>query len=295
MAESAKENSMITVKENFELNTDNLTLDEKIKIIEPLMLDMEQVSCPVTHHFSPGICIREVRMPAGTTAIGHHQNFAHMNNFIKGKVLMLMEDGTTKEIKAPMTFIGNPGRKIGYIVEDVIWQNIYPTDETDVETIEKTYLTKSDEFLNSTEAKENLKQLECIQNNNDYTMLLDELKISEELVRTQSENEDDQIPFPSGAYKIKVAKSTIEGKGVIATAQISENELIAPARINGMRTPAGRFTNHSPVPNAMMVKNNNGDIDLVAIKDISGCKGGLDGEEVTVDYRQVLSINTEDV
>lgn len=107
-----------------------IDITEVIKKIEPLMLNMPQVPCPVTHYFGPGVCIREVKIPAGTIAIGHHQNFNHVNNFLKGKVLMLMEDGTTKTIEAPMTFTGEPGRKIGYIVEDMVWQNIYPTEET---------------------------------------------------------------------------------------------------------------------------------------------------------------------
>jgi hypothetical protein len=278
----------IAVKES-----QDITFDEKVDMTESIMLDMPQVPCPVTHSFGPGICIREVTMPAGTMAIGHHQNFEHMNNFIKGKVLMLLEDGSTKEISAPMTFIGQPGRKIGYIIEDMVWQNIYATDETDVEKIESIYLTKSDEFINSIEAKENFKQLEYARDNSDYELLLNELNISEDLVRTQSENQEDQIPFPFGNYKIKVSNSDIQGKGIFTTAQISKDEIIAPARIEGMRTPAGRFANHSPIPNAMMVKKQNGNIDLIAIKDIDGCRGGLDGEEITVDYRQVLSINVE--
>jgi hypothetical protein len=176
----------------------------------------------------------------------------------------------------------------------MVWQNIYATDETDIEKIESIYLTKSDEFLNSLEARENLKQLEYARDNNDYELLLNELDISEDLVRMQSEDEKDQIPFPLGNYKIKISDSSIQGKGIFATAQISKDEIIAPSRIAGMRTPAGRFTNHSSMPNAMMSKKENGDIDLIAIKNIDGCLGGLDGDEVTVDYRQVLSINMED-
>jgi len=35
----------------------------------------------------------------------------------------------------------------------------------------------------------------------------------------------------------------------------------------------------------------NNDIDLVAIRDIDGCKGGSLGEEITIDYRQALSLS----
>lgn len=269
----------------------NLTIKERIGIAEPLMLEMPQVSCPVRHYFSDGICIREVFLPAGSFVIGHHQNFAHLNNFIQGKVLMLSDDETVNEISAPMTFIGNSGRKIGYILEDVIWQNIYATNEKDVEKVENIFLTKSDDFKKSFECKNSIKLIEGVLFNEDYLDFLEEYELSEKEVRDQSEDESDQIPFPNGSYKIKVGNSKIEGKGIISMADIYNKEIIAPARINGKRTPAGRYTNHSMNPNSMMIKRENGDIDLVAIKNILGCQGGFDGEEITVDYRQVLSEN----
>ena len=71
-------------------------------------------------------------------------------------------------------------------------------------------------------------------------------------------------------------------------------ELIAPARIDGKRTPAGRFTNHSKTPNAEMVLSGNGDIFLFAKQSISGCKGGNVGAEITVDYRQAMALSVGD-
>jgi hypothetical protein len=35
----------------------------------------------------------------------------------------------------------------------------------------------------------------------------------------------------------------------------------------------------------------NGDIALVAVRRIKGSRGGQDGDEVTVDYRQALAVN----
>jgi hypothetical protein len=40
-----------------------------------------------------------------------------------------------------------------------------------------------------------------------------------------------------------------------------------------------------------MVKLPNGDIDLVALTDIEGCKGGDMGTEITIDYRQALALS----
>jgi SET domain-containing protein len=62
-----------------------------------------------------------------------------------------------------------------------------------------------------------------------------------------------------------------------------------PALINGMRTQAGRFVNHSVTPNCEMVKRPNGDVDLVALEDLHGCIGGNAGQELTVDYRHLFA------
>jgi hypothetical protein len=102
--------------------------------------------------------MREVTIPSGSIAIGHHQNFEHMNIFLKGRVTMVNSDGTTSELNAPMCFVGKPGRKIGYIHEDVVWLNVYPTEETSVEKLEAHYLTKSEGFLAHEEIQAKLLQ-----------------------------------------------------------------------------------------------------------------------------------------
>ena len=79
----------------------NLTTTDAIATLETEMLDMPQADCPVTHHFGPGIYIREVRIQAGIFSVGHHQNYEHLNIMVKGRVLMLADDGTIQEVKAP--------------------------------------------------------------------------------------------------------------------------------------------------------------------------------------------------
>lgn len=272
----------------------NLALsDEKINYIESEMLKMEQAPCPVTHRFGPNIYIREVFIPAGVFSIGHRQKTVHVNVMLKGKVLFVNPDGTKELLEAPLTFVSNSGRKIGYILEDMLWQNIYATDETDVEKLEEMFLDKTTGFLEHKRAEQLLLGFDNSEDISDYHKMLDEVNISEELVREQSENLEDQIPMPFGSYKFQLAASNIQGKGVFATSDLLENEIVGPARLNGFRTPLGRFTNHSKNPNALMVKEENGDIFLVMKKAISGCRGGNLGDEITIDYRQALSLATE--
>jgi len=256
----------------------------KINAIESALLEMPQAECPVRHIFGDGIYIREVTLPAGVAAVGHHQNFEQMNTMLRGVVTMINDDGTTTFLdatKSPISFMAKAGRKIGYIHETVIWHNIYKTDEKDVEKLEALYLTKSDNFQSfALKCAENLKLEHDVK---DFFYALECLGVSPEQVKEESENELDQIPFPSGSYKCEVKDSAIHGKGLFATGNISAGEVIAPARLSGKRTPAGRFTNHTRFSNASMIKDGD-DIYLVATRDIKGMTGGQKGEEITINY-----------
>lgn len=264
---------------------------KKIERVEMALLGQEQVDCPVVHRFGPNVYIREVFIPAGTISIGHYQKTEHLNIMLKGRVTMLLENGTTREVTAPTIFVSNPGRKIGYIHEDMVWLNVYSTPETDVEKLETMFLDKSEAWTQNNELQNGIAKLSHAADREDYKKVLVEFGFTENIARSQSENTDDQIPMPHGGYSVAVFDSPIEGKGLFATAGIEEGEIIAPARIKGMRTPAGRFTNHSKMPNAVMVKLPNGDVDLVATKKISGAKGGYAGNEITIDYRQALRLS----
>jgi len=257
---------------------------------ETELMALPQVECPVVHRFGPGIYIREVTMPAGIIAIGHAQRFAHTNLMLKGRVRVLNEDGSTTELVAPLFFVGKPGRKIGYVLEEVVWQNIYATTETDIDTLEATYLDKSAAWQANDMQMRRLESMEREADREDYEQMLQECGFTHETALAQSINEADQVPMPHST-KVTVRDSAIQGKGVFLSSPCEAGEVIAPARISGMRTPAGRYTNHSKTPNAVMVLRANGDIHLVALRRIDGCKGGDQGEEVTIDYRQALGLS----
>lgn len=275
------------------LNTNTALSNEKLESFEAELLKMEQTPCPVVHRFGPNLYIREVFMPAGTFSIGHRQKTVHMNIMLKGKVLFVHQDGSKELLEAPLTFVAPPGRKIGFILEDMVWQNVYSTDETDIEKLEELLLDKTTGFLEHKRAEQLLLGFDRSEDVADFHLLLDELKLTEEIVREQSENEDDQIPMPLGNYKFQVSNSRIQGKGIFATADLLENEVVGPARINEFRTPLGRFTNHSKNPNARMEQDEKGNLLLIMNKPISGCRGGNLGDEITVDYRQTLRVALE--
>jgi hypothetical protein len=270
--------------------TQLLYTEQKVQTLEAAFLEQPQVDCPVVHRFGPNIYIREVTIPAGTLSIGHYQTTTHLNVMLKGRVIMVSEDGSKTELVAPQTFVTGPGRKIGYILEDMVWQNIYATNETDVEKLETTLLNKSQTWQEHQKNQQLLLSFDHSEDVADYYLAIAEYGFDHETVQNQVQNLDDQIDLPHGGYKIMVAPSKIEGKGVFATGTIKAGEIIAPARIAGKRTPVGRYTNHSKNPNAKMILLDNGDVNLVAAMPIVGCKGGNLGEEITIDYRQALSL-----
>lgn len=264
----------------------------ELEKLEEQMLGLPQAECPVVHHFGPGIYIREVTIPAGAFAVGHAQRYEHLNIMLSGSVAVLDDTGEVKTLSAPMISVGKPGRKVGVVLETCTWQNVYPNpdDERDIDALESKWLDKSATWAAVSNSLQAQLHADHNEDRSDFLNLIKQAGFNEEIVRQQSENTDDQIPMPDGFARVTVRKSPIEGRGIFLTFPADKGELIGPARINGMRTPLGRFTNHSMNPNAVFVKQGD-DIFLYASRRIAGCTGGDDGEEVTVDYRQALALS----
>lgn len=105
---------------------------------------------------------------------------------------------------------------------------------------------------------------------------LNALGTTHEQMEKESLNLDDIVEFSDESFF--VAESTIHGKGVFANREFKKGEYITLARIDGKRTPAGRFANHSSKPNCAMLMIENTDVQMVALRDID------EREELTVDY-----------
>lgn len=259
---------------------------------EAEMLAMPQAECPVLHRFGPGIYIREVFLPAGVLAIGHRQRFEHTNIMLTGAVAIVNDDRTVTVLRAPLFFVGKPGQKVGYVIEDTVWQNVYATDERDIETLEAMFLEKSDASRTDEAERMAVAFAERFDDRDDFLRVITAAGFDEVTVRAQSENTADQIAMPDEfAAGISIRPSPIEGRGVFSSCSREAGDLIGPARISGFRTPVGRYTNHSITPNARFELDAHGDVWVIATKPIAGCAGGSAGEEITVDYRQVLALS----
>lgn len=122
--------------------------------IEAAMLAEEQVHCPVQHHFGPGVYIREAFLPAGTYIMGHAHKHEHLNVMVKGKMAVIV-NGEALIVEGPHVFTGQPGRKFAYIIEDTIFQNVYATEETDIDVIEDMFVDKSEAWADAQEMRRN--------------------------------------------------------------------------------------------------------------------------------------------
>jgi len=129
------------------IDSDGGNFRDSILGLQNELLGMDQVDCPVTHHFAPSVYAREIFMPAGAVVVGKIHKHAHLNIISKGKVIVSTEFGK-KQLVAPCTFVSEAGTKRAvYIVEDCIWTTIHPTEETDLEKIEEHVIAKDYDAL----------------------------------------------------------------------------------------------------------------------------------------------------
>ncbi len=109
----------------------------------------------------------------------------------------------------------------------------------------------------------------------DYGCFLDEFELTEEDIQAATHSMPVTLLSDSNVY---VGSSNIDGMGLFAK-DVSGGDVVAPMMLDGEKTEAGRYTNHSHDPNAIMIVVDHKNIDLVATRDINN-------EEVTIDYRK---------
>jgi len=112
----------------------------KLEAMLPELRALPQLDCKEKHYFGPGLYVREVTMPAGAVIVGKPHKTEHLCVMLQGHMRVKSEDGEVVELKAPTTFVAKPGRKVAYILETVVFQNIFATEETDIEKLEHMFI-----------------------------------------------------------------------------------------------------------------------------------------------------------
>lgn len=119
----------------------------------------------------------------------------------------------------------------------------------------------------------------------DFRRFLAEYNFTGEQVWALSSGTNDRVPFPDWVDALRLQESDIRGIGMFAAKDVAFADVLAPARIGGKRTPAGIYTNHSSNSNVQYELHTDGDLDLIARRNID------EGEEVRLDYRQAAHVN----
>jgi hypothetical protein len=258
---------------------------EKVYALEREIQQMPQAHCPIRHYFAGGIYAREMTIPAGVVLTGAVHRHEHLCTVSQGRIMVSTDEGM-KELAAPCTIISKPGTKrVGYALETTVWTTYHITNETDLDKVMLEITESTNAELLGGQDNVQMKNNLTLADQRDYQKFLDEYGLTQEQVARMVEYQPDQIPMPAGITKIEIGDSLIHGKGMFAVCGIERGEPIAPARIAGKRTPAGRFVNHSCRPNCVFAALPNGDLVLGAIHPIRK------GEEVTIDYRQAMGAN----
>jgi len=277
-------NYAISVQEDTFLHDLALSSPDVVEKVAALSLEEPQMEAPIVHRFGPGIYIREMHMKAGAFVIGKVHKHPHMNIVLTGSCVYYTSEGERREITAPASMVTPAGRKMAIFLEDTVWLNVYSTDLKDVEAIEKEFFEDSEALTErESDLASSYEDVVAVERE-DFKEACAYLGLTPEIISEASSDESDLIPFPDGSYSVMVKPSMIHGKGLFATAPIKRGDFIAHARIDRKRTPAGRYTNHSALPNAEMVMDDAGNVGLYAMEDIGGSLGGLMGDEILVNY-----------
>lgn len=286
---------------------------DSIMDLEGKLLACPQLEIPVTHRYSGGIYCRQITIPEDTILTGRIYADDHYDVMIYGDVTVSGDEGK-KRLTGFNIFPGKRGKKrAGYVHKETLWLTFHSCKEMANEKYidaltcgsfeELPALIGKSEYIEESEiaacynkspgdsdyfsfrlgylaAKGKKSKLTA--DVEDYMLVLSECGVTEEEVRAQTENKADQIDV-SGDFGVKLKESIIEGVGLFSEKNFAGGDIIMPARIDGKRTVAGRYVNHSVCPNATMMLVGD-DFYLQSIGQIA-----ID-EEITIDYRIPLDI-----
>jgi len=254
---------------------------QKVVALQDALLEMPQADIVTTHTFLPGVYERKITVPPWTVLTGAAHKTDYRVRLEKGTIAVNRETEVVV-LTAPCEFDAKAGeQRAGRVFEDeVVWVDVYenPDDCQDLEVLEDRLYVVPECGLGDTR-----KRLAIESARADYQLFLGQLGIDQNTMDAIVTIESDLIDMPKG-HDVELKESPVHGIGMFATRHFFAGEVICPGRLDGRRTPAGRFINHSHDANVMPHKFGD-DIYAIALKDIPV------GGELFVDYRASMRVN----
>jgi len=261
---------------NFEIAT---VTPDKVVALQNELLKMPQANIVTEHIFTPGKYERKITIPAWTVLTGAEHKTPYRVRLEKGTIAVNTDDDV-KVLTAPCEFDASAGmQRAGRVFEDeVVWVDIYdnPDDCTDLAVLEDRLYVVPDCGLADSRTDVQKAQI-------DYGAFLHQIGMTQDEMDAVVHIESDLMEMPEGVA-VELRDSPIHGKGLFATRDFEAGEIVCPGRLNGKRTPGGRFINHSVYCNVQPEKVGD-DIYAVAMRKIHA------NDELLVDYRASMRVN----
>lgn len=111
------------------------SMREKVERAEAFVSRLPQVDCPVEHHFSPGVYVRKMTIPAGVAATGAVHKTEHQSYLLSGHCFLTTDEGA-RELHAGYLGVSKPGAKRMIVtITECVLVTIHATEETDPEKL----------------------------------------------------------------------------------------------------------------------------------------------------------------
>jgi hypothetical protein len=261
---------------NFDIAT---VTPDKVVALQNELLKLPQSQIVTEHIFTPGKYERKITIPAWTVLTGAEHKTPYHVRLEKGTIAVNTDDGV-KVLTAPVDFPAKAGmQRAGRVFEDeVVWVDIYdnPDNCTDLSVLEDRLYVVPDCGLADSRTDVQRAQI-------DYGAFLHQIGMTQDEMDKIVQIESDLVEMPDGVG-VELRDSPIHGKGLFAIRDFEAGEVVCPGRIEGKRTPGGRFINHSVDCNITPTKVGD-DIYATAARKIRA------GDELLVDYRASMRVN----
>ena len=252
---------------------------DKVVALQNELFKLPQANIVTEHVFTPGKYERRITIPAWTVLTGAEHKTDYHVRLEKGTIAVNTDDGV-KVLTAPVDFPAKAGmQRAGRVFEDeVVWVDVYDNLDncTDLAALEDRLYVVPDCGLADSRTQVQKAQI-------DYGAFLHQIGMTQEEMDKIVHIGSDLMDMPE-SVAVELRDSPIHGKGLFATRDFEAGEVVCPGRLNGKRTPGGRFINHSVDCNITPTKVGD-DIYAVAARKIRA------GDELVVDYRASMRVN----
>lgn len=256
-----------------------LSMTDKVLALQNELLKMPQANIVTEHIFKPGVYERKITIPAWTVLTGAEHKTPYHVRVEKGTIAVNTDDGV-KVFTGPCDFPAKAGmQRAGRVFEEeVVWVDVYdnPDNCNDLAVLEdRLYVVPACGLADS---RTDVQKAQI-----DYGAFLYQIGLTQGEMDAIVHNESDLMEMPEGVA-VELRDSPIHGKGLFATRDFEAGETVCPGRVDGKRTPGGRFINHSFNCNIRPEKVGD-DIYAIAARKICA------GDELLVDYRASMRVN----